>query len=96
LAAKFCEHWKNWWTAFPDVNFAVQELIAESGTSTVLTRWILTGTHSEGFRRAAATGNRIEVEGVSIDRIRKSVVVSSFDAWGSVVLRRQIWLLTAN
>jgi predicted ester cyclase len=96
LAANFCEHWKNWWTAFPDVNFAVQELIAESGTSTVLTRWILTGTQSGQFRRAAATGNRIEVEGVSIDRISNGLVVSGFDAWGSAILRRQIWLLTAN
>jgi predicted ester cyclase len=96
LAAKFCEHWKNWWMTFPDVNFAVQELIADSQISTVLTRWILTGIRIGEFKRAAATGNRIEVDGLSTDRISNGLVVSGFDAWGSVVLRRQIWLLTAN
>ena len=78
------------------MNLAVQELIANSGTSTVLTRWILVGIHSGEFRRAAATGNRIEGDGVSIDRISNGMVVSGFDAWDSVVLRRQIGLLTAN
>jgi predicted ester cyclase len=96
LAAKFHEQQKNWWMTFPDVNFAVQELIADSQISTVLTRWILTGTHSGEFWGAAATGNRIKVDGLSTDRISNGLVVSGFDAWGSVVLRRQIWLLTAN
>jgi predicted ester cyclase len=92
----FREQWKNWRIGFPDVNFAVQELIADSETSTVVTRWILTGTHSGEFWGAAATGNRIKVDGVSIDRISNGMVVSGFDAWDSVVLRRQIGLLAAE
>jgi predicted ester cyclase len=78
------------------VNFAVQELIADSETSTVVTRWILTGTHSGEFWGAPATRNKIQVDRVSIDRIHDDMVVAGFDAWDSVVPRRQIGLLAAN
>ena len=92
----FREQWKNWRKAFPDVHFAIKELIADADTGTVVTRWIRTGTHSDEFWGAAATGNKIEVDGVSIDRVKNGMVISGFDAWDSVVLRRQIGLLPVN
>ena len=88
----FREQWKNWRRAFPDIHFDIQELVADEATNTVVSRWVLTGTHSDEFWGAKATGNRIEVPGVSIDRIHDGMVVSGFDAWDSMVLRRQIGL----
>ena len=88
----FREQWKNWRKAFPDIHFEIQELVADEAPHTVVSRWVLTGTHSNEFWGAKATGNRIEVPGVSIDRIRDGMVVSGFDAWDSLVLRRQIGL----
>jgi steroid delta-isomerase-like uncharacterized protein len=88
----FREQWKNWRRAFPDINFEIQELVADEQTNTVVSRWVLTGTHSAEFWGAAATGNKIKVDGVSIDRIKDGMVVSGFDAWDSMVLRRQIGL----
>jgi steroid delta-isomerase-like uncharacterized protein len=89
----FREQWRGWRRAFPDVHFEIQELIADSETDTVVTRWVLTGTHSGEFWGAAATGNHIKVDGVSIDRVKNGMVVSGFDAWDSIVLRRQIGLI---
>lgn len=89
----FREQWKNWRRAFPDINFEVKELIADSETDTVVTRWHLTGTHSAEFWGAEATGSRISVDGVSIDRVKDGMVISGFDAWDSVILRRQIGLI---
>lgn len=89
----FRQQWKNWRRAFPDVNFEIKELIADSETDTVVSRWLLTGTHSDEFWGAEATGNQISVDGVSIDRIRDGMVISGFDAWDSVILRRQIGLI---
>jgi steroid delta-isomerase-like uncharacterized protein len=88
----FREQWKNWRKAFPDINFEIQELVADEETDTVVSRWVLTGTHSDEFWGAAATGKKIKVDGVSIDRIKDGMVVSGFDAWDSMVLRRQIGL----
>jgi steroid delta-isomerase-like uncharacterized protein len=89
----FRAQWKNWREAFPDIHFEIKELVADSEAEAVVTRWVLTGTHLGEFWGAEATGNRVEVDGVSIDRIANGMVVSGFDAWDSIVLRRQIGLL---
>lgn len=89
----FRQQWRQWQTAFPDIHFAVEEVVADPQTSTVATRWVLTGTHSAEFWGAPATGAAVSVPGVSIDRIDNGMVVSGFDAWDTVILRRQIGLL---
>lgn len=92
----FRKQWQGWRAAFPDVNFEIQELIADSETDTVVTRWVLTGTHLGEFWGAPASGNRINVDGVSIDRVKDGMVVSGFDAWDSIVLRKQIGLVQGD
>jgi len=92
----FREQWRGWRSAFPDVNFEIKELIADSETDTVVTRWVLTGTHTGEFWGAPPSGNQIEVDGVSIDRVKDGMVVSGFDAWDSSVLRKQIGLSNSD
>lgn len=86
--------WRKWREAFPDINFAVQEIIAEGDT--VVTRWRLTGTHLGEYLGVEATGVKVEVDGVSIDRIENGLVVSGFDAWDSLSFREQIGLIPKN
>jgi len=83
--------WRKWRTAFPDINFAVEEIVAEGDT--VVTRWRLTGTHLGEYLGKEATGNKVDVDGVSIDRIKGGMVVSGFDAWDSLGFREQIGLI---
>jgi predicted ester cyclase len=80
--------WRKWRNAFPDINFAVEEIIAEGNT--VVTRWHLTGTHKGEYLGQPATGNKVAVDGVSIDRIENRMIVSGFDAWDSSSLMIQI------
>jgi predicted ester cyclase len=84
--------WRKWRAAFPDINFAVEEIVAEGDT--VVTRWRLTGTHLGEYLGKEATGNKVDVDGVSIDRIKGGMVVSGFDAWDSLGFREQIGLIT--
>lgn len=49
-----------------------------------MTRWHLTGTHKGDYLSQAAAGNKVAVNGVSIDRIENGMVVSGFDAWDSL------------
>ena len=83
--------WRKWRAAFPDINFAVEEIVAEGDT--VVTRWRLTGTHLGEYLGKTATGNKVDVDGVSIDRIKGGMVVSGFDAWDSLGFREQIGLI---
>ena len=58
----------------------------------MLTRWIVTGTHSGEFLGAPATGNKIRVEGMSLDRIENGLVAEGFDGWDNIGFRRQLGL----
>lgn len=84
----FRVQWRKWRIAFPDINFAIQELVAEEDV--VVSRWKLTGTHLGQYLDKSATGKRISVDGVSIDRLKDGKVVSGFDAWDSAVLSEQL------
>jgi steroid delta-isomerase-like uncharacterized protein len=53
--------------AFPDMNWNIEEQIAESDK--VLTRFVWTGTHSMEFLGVAATGRSVSVWGMALDRI---------------------------
>lgn len=84
----FRAQWKNWLIGFPDLNFEVKEIIAENNS--VVSRWTLTGTNSGPFRGKPATNKRVEVDGVSIDRIEKGQVASGFDAWDELGFLNQL------
>jgi len=54
-------------TAFPDLNFAIQEQIAEGDK--VASRFEWTGTHQHEFLGVPATGRQVCVWGIVIDRM---------------------------
>ena len=54
-------------TAFPDLNFAIQEQIAEGDK--VASRFEWTGTHQQEFLGVPATGRQVRVWGIVIDRM---------------------------
>lgn len=54
-------------SAFPDLNFAIQEQIAEGDK--VVSRFEWTGTHQNEFLGVPATGRRVRVWGIVIDRL---------------------------
>jgi steroid delta-isomerase-like uncharacterized protein len=87
----FRTQWKQWMAAFPDLHFEIVELIAEGNK--VLTRWVLTGTHSTAeFLGVPPTGTQIRVEGMSLDRIENGWVMEGADGWDALGLRRQLGL----
>jgi predicted ester cyclase len=87
----FKAQWRQWRSAFPDLNFEIVDLVAEGDK--VLTRWTLTGTHQGEFLGAAGTGNKIKVEGMSLDRIENGLVAEGFDGWDNYGFRKQLGLI---
>ncbi len=84
----FKRQWRKWQEAFPDLHFAVEEIVAEGDT--VVARWTLTGTHSGPFLGIPAPGKTIRVGGMSMDHLQDGVLVSGFDGWDSLGLRQQL------
>ncbi|HEU5431149.1 MAG TPA: ester cyclase [Thermomicrobiales bacterium] len=87
----FRRQWRQWREAFPDLHFVVEELVAEGDT--VVSRWTLTGTHRGEFMGIPPTGHTIRVGGMSLDHLRDGKLVSGFDGWDALGLRRQLGAL---
>jgi len=84
----FRSQWRRWRTAFPDIHFAVDDVIAEGDR--VVTRWTLTGTHEGEFLGVPPSGVTVRVSGMSLDRLENGQIVAGFDCWDELGLHRQI------
>ncbi|MGE3138996.1 MAG: ester cyclase [Thermoleophilia bacterium] len=62
------------WTVFPDLAFAVDDVVEEGGT--VWSRWTMTGTDTGGMRGLPPTDRRIAVEGADLIHVAGDAVVS--------------------
>jgi steroid delta-isomerase-like uncharacterized protein len=87
----FKRQWRQWQAAFPDLHFAIEEMVAEGDT--VVARWTLTGTHQGPFLGLAPTGRTIRVRGMSLDHLENGVLVSGFDGWDNLGLRQQLGMV---
>jgi len=71
--------------AYPDTHFTVEDQIAEGDK--VATRWTAMGTHQGELMGIPATGKRVTVAGMTINRIVNDKIVESwnnFDALGQL------------
>jgi steroid delta-isomerase-like uncharacterized protein len=64
--------------AFPDLQFATEDLIAEGDK--VAQRWSITGTQKGEFMGAPPTGNKTTMSGISIVRIANGKIVEIWTA----------------
>jgi steroid delta-isomerase-like uncharacterized protein len=74
--------------AFPDLAFTVEKQVAEGDL--VVTRWIARGTHQGEFMGVPPSGRRIEVSGMSMDRISGSRIVEHWNNWEALEMMEQI------
>jgi predicted SnoaL-like aldol condensation-catalyzing enzyme len=74
--------------AFPDLTFTVEKQVAEGDL--VVTRWIARGAHQGEFMGVSPSGRRIEVSGMSMDRISGSRIVEHWNNWEALEMMEQI------
>jgi len=86
----FRKKWREWQSAFPDINFRIDDVIVEGNK--VVTRWHLTGTQSGPLEGMPPSNKKVAVDGVSIDEIKNGQLISGFDAWDSLNFRKQLGL----
>jgi steroid delta-isomerase-like uncharacterized protein len=79
--------------AFPDIHWIVFEQISEGDK--VVTRFTWTGTHRDTFLGIPATGRRVEVKGVVIDRLESAKMADSRILMDTLSLMQQLGALPA-
>jgi steroid delta-isomerase-like uncharacterized protein len=78
-------------TAFPDIHFTIEDLIAEGDK--VVTRWTARATHRGEFRGIPPTGMTGVITGVTIDRIANGKFVECWTHLDELGLLRQLGVL---
>ncbi len=78
--------------AFPDVNYSVDDILAEGDK--VAVRFTMRATHKGTFMGAPATGKRIEVKGVEIDKVVQGKISETWDYLDSAGMMNQIGLIS--
>ncbi|MEZ4562673.1 MAG: ester cyclase [Thermomicrobiales bacterium] len=90
----FTRQWRQWQSAFSDLHFQIEEIVAEGDT--VVARWTLTGKHTGPFMGKEPTGVEIKVGGMSLDHLKDGLLVAGFDGWDNLGFRQQLGLLPAE
>ena len=75
-------------SAFPDLSFDVEDMVAENDK--VVVSWIISATHKGEFRGIPATNKRISVEGVTIHHIADGKIMDSYVNWDALGLMQQL------
>jgi steroid delta-isomerase-like uncharacterized protein len=79
--------------AFPDITFAVDEMVAEGDL--VATRWTATGTHHGDFMGFEPTGRQATIGGMTIQRFKDGRIVEGWTQQDALSLLRQLGALPA-
>ena len=74
--------------AFPDIRFAIEDIIAEG--ETVVARWSCRGTHKGDLNGIAPTGKQFNITGVSIARFTNGKMFEGFVNWDALGLMQQL------
>jgi steroid delta-isomerase-like uncharacterized protein len=74
--------------AFPDINFTVEDLIAEGDK--VIVRWSYRGTHQGESMGIPATGKQVTVTGMNIARFADGKIIEDWGNWDALGLLQQL------
>src|SRR5205085_11663780 len=74
--------------AFPDVQFTVEDQIAEGDK--VVARWTARGTHRGEVMGIAPTGKHVTVTGIAIWRIEEGKMAEMWQNWDALGLLQQL------
>lgn len=86
------QYYSKYLSAFPDLNFTVEDVIAEGDK--VVTRWRVRGTHQgevEDF--GPPTGRQMEFEGITIHRIEGGKIVEEWEKYDNLSIMQQLGLV---
>lgn len=75
-------------TAFPDLQVAIEDMVAEDGK--VVVRWTSSGTYKHTFGGLPGTGKKMSLSGISIYRIKDGKIAELWSQWDYQALVQQL------
>ena len=78
-------------TAFPDLHFTTEDLIAEGDK--VVQRWTASGTHMGELMGIPPTGKHASNTGISVYRLAGSVIVEEWVNWSTLGMLQQLGVI---
>jgi steroid delta-isomerase-like uncharacterized protein len=75
-------------SAFPDMRVTIEDLVAEGDK--VAARWSVTGTHRGELMGIPATGKRVTVTGMEINRFAGGKLVEHWESFDQLGLMQQL------
>jgi hypothetical protein len=85
---EFSERWNLFFTAFPDLEFTVDLVVAEEDL--VATHWTANGTHRGEWQGIAPTDREVTWQGINIFRFECGLIVESWGSADHLGLLRQL------
>ena len=80
--------------AFPDLSCAVEDIIAEG--QKVMVRFTIRGTHLGVFRGISATGRKIEMGGISLERCAAGKMVEGWHYSDTLGMMQQLGIIPSQ
>lgn len=74
--------------AFPDVQFSIEDQIAEGDK--VATRWTSRSTHKGEFMGIPPSGKAVVITGISIIQVAAGKIIESWNNWDRMGMMQQI------
>lgn len=78
-------------TAFPDIHFVVEDIIAEGNM--VAHRWTATGTHKGEIMGIPPTGKKVKMTGIVISRIADGKIVEDWSESDKLGMLQQLGVI---
>ena len=82
---------ETYWRAFPDLEFAVTDMVIEG--SRVVTVWVAAGTHLGTIMNIPPTRHKVQVRGVSMIDVEDGLIVRGQYIWDLAGMLRHMGLL---
>ncbi len=79
--------------AFPDANITIEDQVAEGDE--VVTRWTGRGTHQGELLGVPPSGNRVEVTGMTLNRVSGGKIVETWTNYDALGMMRQIGAMSS-
>ncbi len=77
--------------AFPDMQFTIEDVIAEGDE--VVVRWTFRGTHQGELMGTPPINNQVTVTGMSIERVSGDKIVETWDNYDALGLMQQLGVI---
>jgi steroid delta-isomerase-like uncharacterized protein len=80
-------------TAFPDMRFTVEDIVAEKEKFAVA--WTISGIHKGEYMGIPATNKKVSVDGITIHHFLNGKIMDSYTSWDTLGMMRQLGIVPA-